>query len=219
MKKLLSLLVAAAFFYACNPTNDELAIEPIQPIEQEIELVPKEKIDQFIINSLQKNNEFKWSELNDVMLWSALMHADSILTVGYTAENLDIQSRQIVEIDVNEATWQRSKAEILDETSEVISYKSGKNVKPEDIPSYTHEVLPFVEMKVSYLEVISRLRSMDNVRYVEPLGYKVDFETYGDGERLSDSGCTNDPRWNYNLFSHLRVPQLEPTGTEFLISI
>ena len=201
MKKLLSLLVAAAFFYACNPTNDELAIEPIQPIEQEIELVPKEKIDQFIINSLQKNNEFKWSELNDVMLWSALMHADSILTIGYTAENLDIQSREIVEIDVNKATWQRSKAEILDETSEVISYKSGKTVKPEDIPSYTHEVLPFVEMKVSYLEVISRLRSMDNVRYVEPLGYKVDFETYGDGERLSDSGCTNDP--DYGLTSDL----------------
>lgn len=192
MKKLLAVLLTGALLYSCS-NDQELVVEPeLLPENQVVEIVPKSEIDQFIINSLQDNNEFTWSELNDVMLWSALVHSDSILTIGYTINGQHNIAERISSINVKSSEWSASRELILDETTEVLSAKLGRSIKKEDIPNFSHEVLPFLEMKTAQLEVINRLRSLENVRYIEPLGYKVDFETYGDGERMSDSGCSNE---------------------------
>lgn len=192
MKRILTALVAITFLWSCSTDEENLELkEELVETPQPIEVIPKEKIDEFIISSLRKNNEFNWSEANDVMLWSALVHADSLLTIGYTVAGEGNINERITSINVKDREWVRSKDEILLETTEVLSYKYDKEVTVSELPNFTHEVLPFVEVKVSDLEVISRLRSLDNVRYIEPLGYEVDFQTYGSGERYSDKGCSN----------------------------
>ncbi|GAA5021093.1 hypothetical protein GCM10011506_03420 [Marivirga lumbricoides] len=197
MKRILTALVAITFLWSCSKDEEKLELkEELVETPQTIEVIPKEKIDEFIINSLRKNNEFNWSEANDVMLWSALVHADSLLTIGYTVSGEGNINERITSINVKDREWVRSKDEILMETTEVLSYKYDKEVTVSELPNFTHEVLPFVEIKVSDLEVISRLRSLDNVRYVEPLGYEVNFQTYAAGERYSDSGCSNESDFN-----------------------
>ncbi len=192
MKRILTGLVAVAIFWSCSTEEENLAIQDeLIEVPQNVEVMPKEKIDEFIIKSLRENNEFNWSEANDVMLWSALVHADSILTVGYAASGETNINERITSINVKDQAWVTSRDEVLDETISVLSRKYNKNVELDDVPNFTHDVLPFVEMKSFDLEVINRLRSMENVRYIEPLGYKVEFQTYGSNERMSDSGCSN----------------------------
>ncbi|MBK6264687.1 S8 family serine peptidase [Marivirga sp. S37H4] len=207
MKRILTVLVAMTILWSCSKDEENLKVEEqLVDVQQTTEIIPKEKIDEFIINSLKKNNEFNWSEVNDVMLWSALVHADSILTVGYTASGQANINERMTSINVQDPEWIKSRDEVFDETASVLSRKYNKSVEVDDLPSFTHEVLPFVEMKASDLEVINRLRSLENVRYIEPLGYEVDFQTYGSGERYSDSGCSNSPDFglasdNYSTIS------------------
>ncbi len=197
MKKILLVFISASILWSCSKDDEELIIDEqtLAPV-QTVAIIPKAEIDEFIMNSLMKNDEFNWSEANDVMLWSALVHADSVLTVGYTVPEAGDINQRITSINVKDPLWVQSKDDILDETVTVLSRKYNKPVDIQDLQNFTHEVLPFVEMKAFDLEVISRLRSLDNVRYVEPLGYEVDFQTYGPGERYSDSGCSNAPDFN-----------------------
>ena len=202
MKRLLTAVLAASILFSCSRDEENLTLKDDALVEEQvIEVMPKSEIDDFIISSLKENNEFNWSEANDVMLWSALVHADSILTVGYTVSSAGNINERMTSINVADPEWKASKQLILDETTEVLSKKYDKTITDEELPNFSHEVLPFMEMKVSQLEVINRLRSMENVRYVEPVGYIVDFDTYGDGERMSDSGCSNDP--DYGLSGDL----------------
>jgi hypothetical protein len=84
--------------------------------------------------------------------------------------------------------------------------KRQKAISEEELPNFSHEVLPFVEMKISDLEVISRLRSLNNVRYIEPLGYEVDFQKYAENERYSNSGCSNEANNNLaGLYTDIQV--------------
>lgn len=197
MKKILLVCISASILWSCSKDEEELIIEEqtLAPV-QTVAIIPKAEINEFIMNSLRKNDEFNWSEANDVMLWSALVHADSVLTIGYTVPEAGDINQRINSINVKDPQWVQSKDDILDETATVLSRKYNQTVEIQDLQNYTHEVLPFVEMKAFDLEVISRLRSLDNVRYVEPLGYEVDFQTYGSGERYSDSGCSNEPDFN-----------------------
>ncbi len=199
MKRILLLVVSTSILWSCSKDEEDLIINGQQEVPiQAVELIPKAEIDQFIINSLRENDEFNWSEANDVMLWSALVHADSVLTVGYTVSDAGDISKRITTVNVKDPQWVKSKDDILDETMSVLSRKHNRDIQLQDLENYTHEVLPFVEMKAFDLEVINRLRILDNVRYVEPLGYEVDFQIYNPGERYSDSGCSNDPDFNLN---------------------
>jgi subtilisin family serine protease len=198
MRKILTVFLASALLWSCTQDNEDLTLidENVQS-EQEIKIVPKTEIDAIIKSALEEKNEFNWSELNDVQLWSALVHSDSILTVGYLASGETNINERMTSINVQAPNWVSSRTDIIEETRSVMERKRKVNITDEELPNFSHEVLPFIEMKVSDLEVISRLRSLDNVRYVEPLSYEVDFQKYGEGERYSDSGCSNDP--NYNL--------------------
>lgn len=91
MRKILTVFLASALLWSCVQDDEDLSLidENVQP-EQEIEIVPKSEIDAIIKNALEEKNEFNWSELNDVQLWSALVHSDSILTVGYLASGKQI---------------------------------------------------------------------------------------------------------------------------------
>ncbi|WNB18488.1 S8 family peptidase [Marivirga arenosa] len=197
IKKILTLILAASILWSCSNDDEMLDMKDDSvEIVQEIELVPKEDIDAIIIKSLQDNDEFKWSQLNDVQLWSALMHADSILTVGYKAEGESNINERITSINVEDPNWVKSRTDIVEETRFVLERKYQRSVNKDDLERFSHDVLPFLEMKILDLEVISRLRSMENVRYIEPLSYEVDFQTYNEGQRYSDSGCSNEPNFN-----------------------
>ena len=88
------LLLLAFIAFSCT---DETSIAPQQ---EQIEVLSRAAIDEIIINSLKQNDEFNWSDASDQVIWSALIHSDSIITIGYKPDGAgDINSR-ISEIDI-----------------------------------------------------------------------------------------------------------------------
>ncbi|MTI22395.1 protease [Fulvivirga sp. RKSG066] len=181
------LLILMAFvLFRCS--EDTTMVAPEQPQE---DIISKAEIDNIIINSLQQNDEFNWSDASDKVIWSALIHGDSIITVGYQPDGSgDINSR-MAEIDVNEPNWQKASDQIITDAVESVRL-TDEDVSRNEIVIRSHEVLPFVEMKITDLQTVKQLRSMPNVRYAEPLGYEVDFSTATSTGRVESSkGCSN----------------------------
>lgn len=214
------LMVGAILFAQCSSPEFEEKIEPER-------LMEKSAIDDIIIKSLQKNDEFNWSEASDVMLWSALEHSDGILTIGYKPSGAQDISSRISSIDVSENEWTNARDEVIDETLSVYNAYNDQQLKTDDLEIHSDPVLPVVEMQISDIEVIRALRKSDQIRYVEPLGYEVEFPDAQSG-KIADAGCDNSPNfsipssdfttispsaklsWNY---SYMGIPQAWNTTT------
>ncbi len=182
----ISLVLLAFLLLACT---DENSVAPV--IEQQ-DPIAKSEIDADIISSLQENDEFNWQEASDEMIWSALIHGDSILSVGYQPFGESNINGRISEIDIQQTDWIEVSESIIN-NSVAIAQKSDATIQEEDLEVRRHNVLPFIDMKVTSLEVVRYLRTLESVRYAEPLGYEVDFSSVAGGRIESNSGCSNDP--------------------------
>lgn len=184
----MGLLLLAFIVFSCT---DETSIAPQQ---EQIEVLSRAEIDEIIINSLKQNDEFNWSDASDQVIWSALIHSDSIITVGYKPDGAgDINSR-ISEIDIKSSDWQRASEEVISTTVNQLQVEE-PSFKREELIMKSHDVLPLMEMKLVDFGAVKKLRALPTVRYVEPLGYEVDFSLAADGRVESSKGCSNDPDW------------------------
>lgn len=181
----ISVVLLAILLLACNDDS------PVVPEIEQQDPIAKSEIDNAIFASLQTNDEFNWREVSDEMIWSALIHGDSILSVGYQPMGMSDINGRISEIDIQQEAWIEVSEGIVDDAVSILQ-KNDASLREADLQIYKHEVLPFIDMKVSSLEVVKYLRSLESVRYAEPLGYEVAFETAG-GRIESNSGCSNDP--------------------------
>lgn len=183
------LTIGMPLLFLALACSEEQAVAP-EIIQQDP--IAQSEIDKTIITSLRQSNEFNWSSVSDEMIWSALIHSDSILTVGYRPANETNINGRISEIDVNDDRWSETAEELIDSAIDLIQDRNS-SITLDDINAVRHEVLPFFELKVSDLEAVKYLRSSATVRYAEPLGYEVDFSSEDGGRIDSNSGCSNDP--------------------------
>lgn len=188
MKKSISMIVLLGFiaFNCSDPVENQN-----QPIN---DLVPKEQIDDLIVKSIEETGNFSWGDVSDNIVWSALMHSDNMVTVGYKPFNeRDISSR-LSGVNLKDREWIEARDGVLNQVVKTESKKM--EMTKEDIHFFSHDVLPYVEMKVSEKETITWLRKMKSVRYVEPLSYEVDLSRFNrsrDNGRTADAGCGNAP--------------------------
>lgn len=170
-----------------------------EPVEleqhkQEDVLLTKSAIDKIIVDGLKANDAFNWNSVDDNVIWSALIHSDSILTVGYRPVDITDVNSRIANINVKSKKWSNALGAVLDRTLTTIREKGSSQIASEDILIRAHDKLPFVDLRVTDIEVIKELRLTAEVRYVEPLGYEVDFSSFNaDSRKTSDSGCSNEP--------------------------
>ncbi|MEO9870428.1 S8 family peptidase [Ekhidna sp.] len=183
----ISLVLLAFLLLACT---DETSLAP--EIEQQ-DPIAKAKIDKTIIASLQNTDEFNWRDVSDEMIWSALVHSDSVLSIGYRPANESDINGRISEIDIEQEAWIEASDAIVNESITILREEGDDSFIESDLNIHKHDVLPFIDMKVSSLEVVKYLRSLSTVRYAEPLGYEVDFIVVDGGRIESNSGCSNDP--------------------------
>ena len=182
----ISLVLLAIFALACQEES-----RVIPELKQQ-DPIAKLEMDDFIISTLQSTDEFNWGDATDEFIWSALLHSDSTLTVGYQPANESNINGRISEIDVQQEAWIEVSKSIVDETMAILN-KNNNEIDAADLNVSRHETLPFIEMKVSSLEVVKYLRTLPTVRYAEPLGYEVEFPVVEGGRVESDKGCSNDP--------------------------
>ena len=98
--KIVMILVVAVAMTRCS--EDPIAVEK----EVQEELVPKREIDRMIIQSLQDHDEFNWNSVPGQVLWSARLHSDSILTIGYQPIGTGNINGRMSTINVRDRSWQ-----------------------------------------------------------------------------------------------------------------
>ncbi|SHN44592.1 S8 family serine peptidase [Chitinophaga sp. CF418] len=128
---------------SCRKT-DTLPFTP--PRQNPQEIIPKSAINAFVNQQLETHGYFDWKMASDTMVWSALLHGDSILSVGYSTAS--------------------GAAEILQLIGEKEDITSGKDQR-----TSTADKLRFLNVRVSHFETVRALRASPRVRYAEPIGY------------------------------------------------
>jgi Subtilase family len=184
IKKITALAFMAITLSACtgeNATNESLTPNPTSPIS-------RSELDLTIFKSLQNTGKFEWSSVSNEMVWSALTQSDKVLSVGYKPENEgDINSR-IHLIDINATEWKSAREKVLDIVFEEES-KTNPSLKRSELEVFEESILPVIDLKVSNLSTIERLRSSKLVRYAEPMGYDAKGSSDAKSRVNSDSGC------------------------------
>ncbi len=137
-----------------------------------------EEINQIIKEEIELKGDFKWNSASDLMLWSALMHGDNVLTIGYGVDKSDFMNKTT-------ASQESSKESILN----VIKINEAGNTsnKAEDILIHDDKILTVIDVIVDKMETIKQLRKKKDIRYMEPSGYRYFQNT--ERKSLSSSGC------------------------------
>ncbi len=187
MRKFTALAVMAITLCACtgeNTTNEALSTNPSTPIS-------RSELDQTIFKTLQNSGKFEWSSVSNAMVWSALTQSDNVLSVGYKPENEGDINSKIHLIDINATEWKNAREKVLDIVFEEES-KTNPSLKRSELQVFEESTLPVIDLKVSNLSTIERLRSSKLVRYAEPMGYEAKGSSNANSKVNSDSGCDSN---------------------------
>jgi subtilisin family serine protease len=157
MRHLYVVAICIAFL-SCNKTETP----HFPPVHNPSAVIPKSDINNFVKAQLEKNNYFDWKMASDTMVWSALIQADSVLSVGYQPEGLSGLDKNIHTIDVNSAAWKEAKEKV---TAIILAYEPAVKVM------FKEGVLPVMDIRVSQFGTVKALRASGLVRYAEPIGY------------------------------------------------
>jgi subtilisin family serine protease len=185
MKKIFVTLLLASAFFSCKKISNTQEIEEAKPVQ----LKSIAEINAMIKQQLNNTGSFNWSTASDVVIWSALQQSDYIASVGYKPANETNVNDKIHNININDATWQAAKENILQIVLAEES-KTNKDLLRTNMEVWQEEVLPVVNVEIKNLATIQRLRASNLLRYVEPMGY----EAYGMNDKAtsriaSSSGC------------------------------
>ncbi len=159
------------------------------------EPLTKVALNAIIKNEIEtKNDVFHWKNANDHVLWSSVVQSDSIVSIGYQPKGFTQIQDKIHQINIQEPEWSNIKNKLLSFIAEETN-----RLNPQEKVSQTDillpepdGVLPHFMVKMHNKEIISQLRSMPEVRFVEPLGYEME----EDFQERSDSGCGLSPNNN-----------------------
>ena len=174
----------------------------------------KTKVDEYVKEMYVANGDFRWEEADFKMLWSAIQYGDQSVAIGYQPAGYIGIENTIHQIKIGEGAWK----EVHDALIELISSELAKQGLPADMRAILVEddaTLPIITLKLTDRHVLTALRNLKNVRYIEPLDY-----THADvlSEDRSTSGCsvsttglntadytTTTPNailpWNYGLMN------------------
>ncbi|OAB76162.1 S8 family peptidase [Cochleicola gelatinilyticus] len=179
MKKIISgIFAVAVLFSSCSrdtlETEDDLSTD--LKVESTKDLLTIPQINAIIDRYLQTTGDFNWSDVSDQVLWSATVHGDHILTIGYGASGESFRTE-------NNRRLETVKGDIIFDvmTSEGVSLKEALL---EDDP-----ILNVIDLEVKNIETISALRGRSNIRYLEPNGYSFYAPTNSNIQNRSSSGC------------------------------
>ena len=172
MKKLnLGLILALALIVVACSKEETIILE-----EQQLEINNKEPLSIQEINDkinavFATTGAFNWQDVDDHTLWSAVIHGDNILTIGYGNQGESFS-------ETKSQRLRNQKAAVI----HTIESIEGVGRNKENLVE--HDVINVLDVRVESIETIKTLRQQDGVRYLEPNGYNH-FEI----SQRSSSGC------------------------------
>ena len=159
--------------------------DKIQPencsTEQNQEVISAKAIRQYISEQLEATGDFSWSDVDAEILWSAAIHGDGILTIGF--------SNNPYRVDKGRAA-DEIRNDIVSITKTIESDGLKNSLRDEDVVVYEPDFLNYIDLKVTKLETVVGLLSLEGIRYIEPNGFSY---LADDMVEKSSSGCDKDP--------------------------
>ena len=166
MKQTYFLVLSFLLLLACNPDEEERTISQPTPHP---DLLPPTTVDRTIREVLEKQQTFAWQMVSEQMTWSALLHSDSTLFVGYQPTGASDVNDQLPNLDLNDPTWQRAKADLLIEVGRFGQQETTSTT----VVLNEHPTLPYLTIKTTSYALLQHLRASPRVRYVEPASYTL----------------------------------------------
>lgn len=190
MKKLLLGFIGSLLLFSCakEGTSDF-------DTHQNESLVSKTEIDQHIRTIMDRDGIYDWKYAPDAILYSAAMSSDSIYALGYQTSASDNMESNIHLIDINSPKWIETRDGLLDL---ILKNEQDLNVETTllDLLPYGYpENLPSMEVRITNPVTITKLRELDEVRYLESISYVLVPEN---AVERSSSGCDVSPNYNLN---------------------
>lgn len=178
MKRTIISICLLAFLLACE--KKELETEKISTTENVSmsETLTRDEINSKILATLEETGDFNWNNASDEMIFSALSYCNNMLTVGYKSIETELKSTTVYE------SKERIMSRIFESENKISELKSTKDILLSD-----NEKLMLVDVVIKDINTISAIRTLENVRYIEPAGYQME-----DPENLKSSdgfGCSN----------------------------
>lgn len=193
---LFALALALLIFSCSKDQNDnQLSLEQSEPLS-------KSEINHHIQTSLEKNGIFNWNSVDDHFLWSAAMQSDSIFSIGYQPVGFENLDDLIHEVDIKSSEWTEAQQTVLD-----LILEGEKAVKPDAtqasiLPFGLPQVIPSMAVIITNPETVARLRQMEEVRYLESMGYTLPSMSLSG---RSSSGCSGSPSYNLNSADYTTI--------------
>lgn len=179
MRKSITFFLLLLLIAACTKEEENLIKPSIKDAEiiQELDPMSPSEINAYIKSEIENTGSFEWNNASDHLLWSASVHGNNIITIGYgvdaysnhkSSENISIKNKFIDKINKLETNINKSDKETL---------------------LYDDGVLNYIDVIILDLETVKEIRKEDNIRYIEPSGYN--FFSYEQTSK-SGSGCSTD---------------------------
>lgn len=147
----------------------------------------QQALDRTIISMLEGRNDFRWEWVDVRTLWSATLYNDHSVSIGYKPSNVGHVDEQLHTVDVQLSEWRAVHDAIIELVLDGTNRNAREKVTLRDILVEDDPVLPVITLRITDKDVITRLRNLENVRYVEPLDY---WPLAAAMEDRSTSGCS-----------------------------
>lgn len=196
MKKLIySSIVVIFTLISCVKNDKELSStnanalvhsnKPIAPLNGKNPM-SKTQLDNAFLAILQDKNDFKWQWLDDYQFWSAVQKSDGVIAIGYQPSSVKGNIADYIhEIDIHTTEWRATHDALIDFIKTTLKNQYGEQYDDKTLIFEDDNVLPRIAVRVNDYTLLAKLRRIENLRYVEPLGYSLETT----GER-SSSGCS-----------------------------
>lgn len=185
MKKLVTLALLVIASQSC-----QTSLSPDVALPATI-LQTTDAIDAVIYGAAKTNADFRWNQVSDQTIWSALHQSDAVLSVGYKPAGISADLRESIHtLDVQAADWQQARQQLLDLIF-AEEQKLNPDLKRADLEAFSEETLPVIDVRVRSLETIKKLRRSNLVRYAEPMAYQPGQASSNStrARAASSSGC------------------------------
>ncbi|WP_417871046.1 S8 family peptidase [Winogradskyella sp.] len=171
--KLLLLSVIVLVSCSKDDTNLENQSEIIQFPEEPLSV---EQINSRITETIENTGDFDWNAVDEHFLWSAVVHGQNVLTVGYGNPDQSFS-------ETEDPILESKKNALIDIVLQ------NENFDERKLKLIEHEIITVFDIEVTKIETIIELRKSDFVRYLEPNGYNQ----YSTFTAKSSSGCDKNP--------------------------
>jgi hypothetical protein len=168
------------------------------------EPLSRQAIDEEARRLLHAEGVIRWERMSTELIWSAALQSDTLYSIGYQPNGFGGIESKMHQIDVNDEEWKLTREALIEFIlSETRRLHPEREWKREDILAFGEKPLPYFNVWIADYTTVAKLRGMEVIRYIEPMGYGWE------APERSGSGCGgNTP--DYSLQNGVDYTTISP---------